>query len=199
MGILTRSKKDTRYRPTEVGSKFGRLTTIGVDFFVRVDGREFRQSCVVVQCECGEVTCVPTNSLRTGNTTSCGCYHRDRCREAMKVNPPTASHRMTGTRIYRLWKYMVKRCENPNFEHFRNYGGRGISVCKEWRENPQAFISWAFANGYKDSLTIDRKDRDGNYEPGNCQWLTRSENTKKSFRDYPAAQRRRDREMRSAS
>lgn len=78
---------------------------------------------------------------------------------------------------------MIYRCENKNYIEFARYGGRGISVCNEWRKNFKSFYDWAMLNGYSDDLTIDRIDVDRNYEPSNCQWLTRSENTKKAWRD----------------
>lgn len=68
-----------------------------------------------------------------------------------------------------------KRCFNENHQSYPHYGGRGITVCEEWRDNFQAFYDWAMANGYSDNLTIDRKDNDGNYEPSNCRWATNKE------------------------
>lgn len=69
---------------------------------------------------------------------------------------------------------MKKRCLNENEPCYKSYGGRGIRICDKWIHNFAAFRSWALSNGYADNLTIDRKDNDGDYEPGNCQWLTRS-------------------------
>ena len=77
---------------------------------------------------------------------------------------------------------MLNRCRNKNMERYRAYGARGISVCDEWHKYP-AFYEWAMANGYRNDLTIDRIDVDGNYEPANCQWITMVENTKKAIED----------------
>jgi hypothetical protein len=91
---------------------------------------------------------------------------------------------MAGTRLYKVWTAMLRRCRNPNATEFNRYGGRGIAVCRSWMDF-RPFRDWALASGYRDDLTIDRIDNDGNYEPGNCQWLTKSENTRKSWRESP--------------
>lgn len=83
------------------------------------------------------------------------------------------SHGKTNTRLYTIWKNMKYRCENPHHTTFHNYGGRGISVCEEWKNNFQSFYDWAMANGYSPKLTLDRKDNDGNYCPENCRWATK--------------------------
>ena len=73
---------------------------------------------------------------------------------------------------------MKNRCYQKSYHAFRHYGGRGIIVCDEWRDNFQAFYVWAMANGYADNLSIDRIDVNGNYEPSNCRWVTMSEQNK---------------------
>ena len=87
-------------------------------------------------------------------------------------------------RLYKIWTGMKNRCSRKSQRApYKYYGARGISVCPEWRISYQAFRSWALSNGYQENLVIDRKDNDGNYEPSNCQWITRSEHSRKSNAD----------------
>ena len=118
------------------------------------------------ECECGNTIVASGNDLRRGHTKSCGC---------MKGTNQRTTYEHRGTQIYRTWVNIKTRCYNKNQKSYQHYGGRGITVCKEWRENFREFYDWAMANGYQEGLTIDRKDNDGNYEPSNCRWVTRKE------------------------
>ena len=88
---------------------------------------------------------------------------------------PKTTHMKSDTRLYRIWTDMKSRCTNPNRPKYRRYGGRGITICPEWQNDFQAFYDWAIENGYRDDLSIDRKDNDGDYCPENCRWITMAE------------------------
>jgi len=90
------------------------------------------------------------------------------------------------TRLYKTWFGMKRRCYNTKLKQYKDWGGRGITVCEEWLNDYMVFKKWAVEHGYAPNLTIDRIDNDGNYEPSNCQWLTKSEHGKKSVRDRAA-------------
>jgi len=89
---------------------------------------------------------------------------------------PITTHGLSSHPIYNVWAGMKTRCYNPNYQQWKDWGGRGIRVCAEWRESPKAFIEWALENGYKKGLTIDRKENDGDYTPDNCRFIIRAEN-----------------------
>ena len=142
------------------GQRFGRLTVI------RMVGRK-RVALWECRCDCGNITNVWQSTLSQGRTVSCGCYHRER----------VTKYGESRTRLYSIWYNMLRRCENPKDYHYGDYGGRGIKVCAEWHDF-MAFKEWAMANGYRDDLTIERNDVNGNYEPSNCSWIPLKEQPK---------------------
>lgn len=154
-----------------IGQKFGRLTVITSNGSIPPGKRTW-----LCKCDCGKETVVATSELRSGKTKSCGCLQKEKA--ALIGKKYHTIHGMDGTRIYQCWKDMKRRCYNPKTKSFKNYGGRGILVCNDWLHNFQAFHEWAMANGYRDNLTIDRIDVNGNYEPSNCQWIPLSEQPK---------------------
>ena len=88
----------------------------------------------------------------------------------------TVFENISYSRLYNIWRGMKSRCSNPNIYAYKNYGGRGITVCDEWKNSAIEFCKWAMENGYDETLEIDRIDVNGNYEPSNCRWVTRKEN-----------------------
>lgn len=141
------------------GQRFGRLVAIEP---IPRPGSRRRWRC---KCDCGNETLTPTQNLLSGKAKSCGC---------MKIEKAT-KHGDSRTRIYRIWNGMKNRCNNENEIGYENYGGRGITVCEEWNNSFEEFRDWSFENGYKEGLTIDRIDVNGNYEPSNCRWVTMAE------------------------
>lgn len=139
------------------GQRFGKLIVIG-----KMPRHRTNEEAVwLCRCDCGKQTSVRGTRLRSGNTVSCGC-------RKVKHNE-SHNHR---TRLYSIWKGMRQRCSNPNNTHYKYYGGRGISVCSAWSEFPP-FRDWALANGYEESLTIDRINVNDDYCPSNCRWVDR--------------------------
>lgn len=148
------------------GHRFGLLTAM--QFSGRNNNGDALWKC---QCDCGNTKVVRYAHLKSGATKSCGCWNK-----APKKHGMTADGKRP--RIYGIWEGMKQRCYNQNVEKYPRYGGRGIVVCSEWLNDFQAFYDWSIKNGYHDGLTIDRIDNDGNYEPGNCRWVTNAENLK---------------------
>lgn len=123
-------------------------------------------------CECGNTrNGVLVRSLYTGNTKSCGCYNK----ELTIIRNTT--HNQSKTRLYKIWQGMIRRCNNPNRKDHKHYHSKGVTVCDEWYDF-QIFQEWANSNGYSDELTIERIDNSKGYNPYNCTWIPKSQQSK---------------------
>lgn len=155
------------------GRRFGRLL---VERQAESIGKATAYSCI---CNCGARRTVRGASLRKGETTSCGCAR------AEKMTAEKTTHGRYATPTYHSWRAMLARCYDKGHRHFSNYGGRGITVCHAWIRF-EAFL--ADMGERPEGTSIDRINGDGNYEPGNCRWATRSEqnlNRRKPQRTTP--------------
>lgn len=149
-----------------IGKRFGRLAVIGDCPQKPGTGRR-----VFFQCDCGTKSSAQLAKIRSGETTSCGCFKRNLAR-ARQYKHGQAVH-ATETAEYRTWMRMIARCHNPNATGYQNYGGRGISVCAQWRTS---FVQFFADMGPRPSdHSIDRRDNDGDYDSGNCRWASRKQ------------------------
>lgn len=138
------------------GQKFGKLTPIK-----RVYPEDKKNGtwwlCV---CDCGNTIIVSSGGLTGGDNRTC------------KNCPPEKQY---PKRLKNIFRYMKKRCYNKRSTGYHNYGGRGIKICDEWLNNPKLFYEWAENHGYRDDLSIDRINNDGDYTPDNCRWVGKKE------------------------
>lgn len=155
-------KKNPPLRLIDItGRKYNMLTVIK-----RVKNKT-KNSRWLCRCDCGNLVEVDASHLKNNGIKSCGCLK--------KKAIWTVSHGLSKTRIYEIWHGIKNRCYCKKNINYKNYGERGIKVCKNWKNDFKSFYIWAINNGYKDTLSIDRIDVNKNYEPNNCRWVSTKE------------------------
>lgn len=140
------------------GRRFGKLLVL------EEDGKYGTNIMWRCKCDCGNEVRVRAASLMSGNSTSCGCGRIE----------AITSHGMTDTQLFNAWRAMKRRCQANNKQCYKDYRGRGITVCEEWEHDFNAFKEWSLSNGYenKPKISLDRIDNDKGYSPDNCRWTT---------------------------
>lgn len=151
---------------SNTGKQFGDWTQVGPAFLTEVDNS--RRRLCICECKCGRVEAINYGNLLRGKSTGCrGC-------RGAKISERTKQHGMSHTRVHEIWWGIVVRCTYPSRKCWKDYGGRGITICDRWRNSFQAFLD-DVGHPPTDQHSIDRIDCDGNYEPGNVRWATRLE------------------------
>lgn len=159
-----------KVREDLTGQIFGRLEVLyQAEDYIDKNGNHHAMWHCKCNCENGTEKDIDQTRLKSGYTRSCGCLQKEMASERSSI------HKMTDTRLYLVWKGMKARCYIKSHNHYEQYGGRGITVCDEWKDDFKAFYDWAIQHGYdenalRNECMLERKDVNGNYCPENCCW-----------------------------
>lgn len=175
------------YKEDLTGRAFGDLIVLS---FIRRKELNIRKQTTplwLCKCVCGNTREVVDAKLKNGTTVSCKPCGIKRIGVFNSGSDTGLDIKVSSERLHRIWIAMKQRCSNQNTVGYKNYGGKGVIVCTEWSNSYKSFREWALECGYSETLTIDRKDFTGNYEPSNCRWVTLEDNNKESFERHYSA------------
>lgn len=165
------------------GKKFNHLTALS---FSHKDKN--RKTYWDFLCDCGEIKTLRTDCVKNGSIKSCGCLKREQDKKNLNRKGSVPKYddigKLSDSVLYNRWKGMKRRCYDKNFKQYKDYGGRGITVCEEWLYSFRNFYDWSMSHGFSEDLEIDRIDNDGNYEPENCRWVTHKINSNNRKRKH---------------
>ena len=168
----------------EIGQRFGRLVVKGAAGQNLAGNHLWR-----CDCDCGGSAIRRTGYLNLVKVAGCeGCQSARRAIVHITHGETPRANARTRSRLYNVWSNMRQRCSNPKDAYWHVYGGKGVRVCDEWQDF-ETFRAWAQSHGFQSLLTIDRLDANSNYEPSNCEWVTRSENSRRMWATRSAEQR----------
>lgn len=140
----------------EINKKYNKLTVTSIKEYNGIN------SIIICKCDCGNIIETKLSYIAYGHKKSCGC-----------INKAKRKHGKSQTKLYRIYSNMIARCTNTERKDYKYYGGKGVKVCSQWVNDFEVFYSWAYNNGYKNGLTIDRIDVNKGYNPNNCRWVTK--------------------------
>jgi hypothetical protein len=154
----------------KIGDKIERLLIKDI-YYKEIYGQ--RMSMAKCICDCGTEKDIRLHAIRNGNSKSCGCLAVDKARELGYTKNKT--HGLTNHKLYNTWRGIKDRCTWKGHVHYHLYGGKGITICDEWSNDFKNFYDWALANGWREGLTVDRKNNNLGYYPENCKISTRKQ------------------------
>lgn len=165
-------------KPPEIGDKIGNLEILDK----KTKETKYQNITIAVcKCICGKIIERRLTTITNGKITCCGCRHYLTTSDKKKVE--NFKHGLTKTNIYKIWAGAKGRCYYESATGYYNYGKKGIKMCEDWKNNFISFYNWSMENGYTQGLTLDRIDRLGDYEPNNCRWVTRHEQSMNTSRN----------------
>jgi len=144
------------------------------------DVKKGGKKCYLFKCDCGNEKIIVGQNVLNEKTKFCGCFRKIKSCKNSKI-----THNMSNHKLYKVFSGMIKRCYNKNNKDYKNYGDKGVLIYNKWLEDRTLFFEWALQNGWKEGLTIERIEVNGNYEPNNCKFITMKEQAQNRRNSIP--------------